>query len=156
MPETATLLKKRPWHRCFHVNFAKFLRTPFLQNTSGWLPQKCSIKKVLLKSLLDSQACNFIKKETLTQVFSCEFCEISKSTFFQRTPLVTASVNSESSSLRCSGKYLFWNPEPLGWRRPSKTILLQILKFHQKHMCQGLFLRRHYKRDSSTDVFLWI
>ena len=26
--------------------------------------------------------CNFIKKETLTQVFSCEFCEISKSTFF--------------------------------------------------------------------------
>ena len=25
----ATLLKKRPWHRCFLVNFAKFLRTPF-------------------------------------------------------------------------------------------------------------------------------
>ena len=22
------------WHRCFPVNFAKFLRTPFLQNTS--------------------------------------------------------------------------------------------------------------------------
>ena len=31
---TATLLKKRPWHRYFPVNFAKFLRTPFLQNTS--------------------------------------------------------------------------------------------------------------------------
>ena len=30
-----TLLKKRLWHRCFPVNFAKFLRTPFLQNTSG-------------------------------------------------------------------------------------------------------------------------
>ena len=26
----ATLLKKRLWHRCFPVNFAKFLRTPFL------------------------------------------------------------------------------------------------------------------------------
>ena len=25
----ATLLKKRLWHRCFPVNFAKFLRTPF-------------------------------------------------------------------------------------------------------------------------------
>ena len=25
----ATLLKKRLWHRCFLVNFAKFLRTPF-------------------------------------------------------------------------------------------------------------------------------
>ena len=31
----ATLLKKRLWHRCFPVNFEKFLRTPFLQNTSG-------------------------------------------------------------------------------------------------------------------------
>ena len=30
----ATLLKKRLWHRCFPANFAKFLRTPFLQNTS--------------------------------------------------------------------------------------------------------------------------
>ena len=26
----ATLLKKRLWHRCFSVNFAKFLGTPFL------------------------------------------------------------------------------------------------------------------------------
>ena len=25
------------WHRCFPVNFAKFLSTPFLQNTSGRL-----------------------------------------------------------------------------------------------------------------------
>ena len=32
-----TLLKKRLWHRCFTVNFQKFLRTPYLQNTSGWL-----------------------------------------------------------------------------------------------------------------------
>ena len=27
---SATLLKKRLWHGCFHVNFTKFLRTPFL------------------------------------------------------------------------------------------------------------------------------
>ena len=31
---SANLLKKRLWHRCFPVNFAKFLRIPFLQNTS--------------------------------------------------------------------------------------------------------------------------
>ena len=35
---SATLLKKWLGHKCFPVNFAKFLRTPFLQNTSGWLP----------------------------------------------------------------------------------------------------------------------
>ena len=33
----ATLLKKRLWHSYFPVNFVKFLRTPFLQNTSGRL-----------------------------------------------------------------------------------------------------------------------
>ena len=41
----ATLLKKRLWHRCFPVNFVKFLRTPFLQNASG---------RLLLKEFLES------------------------------------------------------------------------------------------------------
>ena len=31
------LYQKRLWQRCFLMNFAKFLRTPFLQNTSGRL-----------------------------------------------------------------------------------------------------------------------
>ena len=33
----ATLLKKRPWHRCFPVNLAKFLRTPFFTEHFRWL-----------------------------------------------------------------------------------------------------------------------
>ena len=37
------------------------------------------------------QACNFIKKETLAQVFSSEFCEISKNTFFTEHLWATAS-----------------------------------------------------------------
>ena len=38
------VLKKRLWHRCFLVNFAKLLRTPFWQNTSVQLllPLKCT------------------------------------------------------------------------------------------------------------------
>ena len=40
---------------------------------------------------LRPHACNFIKKETLTQVFSCEFCKISKNTFFTEHPWTTAS-----------------------------------------------------------------
>ena len=53
----------RLWHRCFPVNFARFLRTPFLQNTSGRLllsgisiftkhrssHRRYSVKKLLLK-----------------------------------------------------------------------------------------------------------
>ena len=33
----AILLKKRLWHRCFPVNFGKFLRTPFLTEHLKWL-----------------------------------------------------------------------------------------------------------------------
>ena len=33
----AALLRKRLWRRCFPVNFVKFQRTSFLQNTSGRL-----------------------------------------------------------------------------------------------------------------------
>ena len=33
----ATSLKKRFWHRCFLVNFGKFLRVPFLQKNFGRL-----------------------------------------------------------------------------------------------------------------------
>ena len=43
-----------------------------------------------LSFLIKLQACNLIKKETVAQVFSFEFWEISKNTFFQGTPLVAA------------------------------------------------------------------
>ena len=33
--QACALLIQRLWHRCFPVNFAKFLRTPFLTNTSA-------------------------------------------------------------------------------------------------------------------------
>ena len=35
---------------------------------------------------------NFIKKDTLSQVFSCKFCEIFKNTFFREHLQVTASA----------------------------------------------------------------
>ena len=35
--------------------------------------------------------CNFIKKETLAQVFSCEFYEISKNPYSYKTPPAAAS-----------------------------------------------------------------
>ena len=37
------------------------------------------------------KACNFIKKRSLEQVFSCKFCEISKNTFFTEHLRTTAS-----------------------------------------------------------------
>ena len=74
-------------------------------------PPRCSVKKGVLRNFakftgkhlcqrlffdkgagLRPNACNFIKKQSLAQVFPCEFCEISKNTFFYRTPPVAASV----------------------------------------------------------------
>ena len=68
----ATLLNKRLLHSCFTVNFAKFLRTPFLQNTSRRLLLNLSLRwwifrsscsqmffkiRVLKKSLLNCVPC---------------------------------------------------------------------------------------------------
>ena len=49
-------------------------------------------KKGVLRNV--AKACNFIKKESLAQVFSCEFCEIFENPFFYRTPHVAASGSS--------------------------------------------------------------
>ena len=57
----------------------------------GAVIQRCSVKKVFLE--ISQNACSFIKKETLIQVFFCEFCEISKRTYSYRAPPVTASEN---------------------------------------------------------------
>ena len=37
---------------------------------------------------------NVIQKATLAQVFSCDFCEFFKNTFFHRAPTVAASVDT--------------------------------------------------------------
>ena len=60
--------------------------------------RRCSMKKLFLKivSAPQAQACNFIKKETRTQVFSCELCEIFKNTFFKKHLLTTASGYSQN------------------------------------------------------------
>ena len=76
-------------------------------NSGRSIQRRCSVRKGVLENfakftrkhlcrslfLIKLQtACNFIKKETLAKVFSCEFCEISKNTFFTEHPRATASV----------------------------------------------------------------
>ena len=43
-----------------------------------------------------ASACNFIKKQSLAQVFSCEFCDIYKNTVLTKHFRTTASTNSET------------------------------------------------------------
>ena len=66
--------------------------------------------------------CNFIKKETLVQVFSCEFCKISKNVFSYRTPPVADSVYWWHHSI-----VQFWIPKK---RSPivNKTFSLDVFR----------------------------
>ena len=65
------------WKRCSY-KFHKILR-------------RTPVPKSLFLIKLQAQACNFIKKETVAEEFSCEFCEISRSTFFTENVWTTAS-----------------------------------------------------------------
>ena len=85
------------------INFFCNNRWTLFQCLYCWFPeaftQRCSVKKDALKFFckthrqasvteslflikLQAKACNLIKKETLVQVFSFEFCEIFNNTFF--------------------------------------------------------------------------
>ena len=46
-----------------------------------------------------------LKKETLAQVFSCEFFETFKNIFFDRTPLMAASVNISVLKAKVASHY---------------------------------------------------
>ena len=66
-----------------------FCEKHVIRNFAKLTGNTCARASFLKK--LHALACNFIKKETLAQVFSCEFCEISKNnTFSYKTPLVAA------------------------------------------------------------------
>ena len=72
-------------------------------------PRRCSVKKGVLKfcnihrkapvleSLFNNAAglkgCNFIEKKNPTQVFSYEYCEVSKNTNFEEHLRTDASAN---------------------------------------------------------------
>ena len=67
-----------PWKKVF---------LEILQNSQE---NNCARVSFLIK--LQVLVCNFIKKESLAQVFSFEFCEISKNNFFTEHLRTTASV----------------------------------------------------------------
>ena len=70
--------------------------TPALEILQNLQEKTCVRVSFLIK--IQARACNFIEKETLAQVFSCEFCKSSKNTFFTEQLRVTASVTINTSN----------------------------------------------------------
>ena len=90
----------------WYINVTSYIK----KQSPGGVPQKGVLKnftiftgkkcdRLYFSIKLQAQACNFIKKETLVQVFSCEFYETSKNIFSYGTPPVAASLFSVFLSL---------------------------------------------------------
>ena len=76
----ATLLKKRLWHRCFPVNFVKFLRTPFLHNASGQLLLK--VTSLAHLTVLERDSSTGISPWILWNFLESFFCRTPPSNHF--------------------------------------------------------------------------
>ena len=88
-------LRWKFFHKKLHYRFRSsrpevFCKKGVLEISQNSQESTCARDSFLIK--LQAKAWNFIKKESLRLVFSCEFCEISKNIFFYITPLVAASI----------------------------------------------------------------
>ena len=113
---------------------------------------RCSVKKGAI-----SNFANFIKKQSLAQVFSCEFCEISTNTLFTEHLRTNVSTNSrtrfEFQKLKC---YLMYKQRRFERKERTRLkVLLQLLMIIFCHInCSCRFLKK--KQPCFVVVsFLW-
>ena len=71
----------------------EFCKKGVIRNFTKFTENTCTIVSFF------AEACNFIKKDTLAQVFSCEFCDISKNTFFTEHIWATASAQIDPDKI---------------------------------------------------------
>ena len=93
-----------------NARLSKFVKLCQKQLPEVFYEKRCSEKfrKIHRKTLVpESSACNFINKETLTQVFFCEFCEIFESIFLTEHIQVTTSIMLNFSVMHCYSKLSF-------------------------------------------------
>ena len=69
--------------------------------------QENTYARVYFLVKLQVDACNLIKKETLAQVFSCEFCEIFKNTYFTEHFWKTVSITGANAFLEIVAQNCF-------------------------------------------------
>ena len=96
--EALTLFKKRLWHECFPVNFVKFLKAPFLQNswtTASW--------NLSLPSYMD-------KKEKFTMFWILHVLKVKVLWNFLVTKATLHSCSFKRGVLKICSKFTGQNP----------------------------------------------
>ena len=125
---------------------SKFYTYEYLRNFSyEAVVRRCFVD--LLCKLIDwflyDESCNFIKKEALAKVLSCEFCEISKDTFFYRTPLLLKKIGEA---------FFFWN---MNWLCLFFSVRFSGLCFTESNIafCSYILQQLRFKVWSSLSFF---
>ena len=80
LQKQSSFLRKRLWHRCFPMNFAKFLRTPFLTEHLRWLLYISGVLKTDKSECCSLQVCKFLMRNPIRDHFLKIFCKF-QSTF---------------------------------------------------------------------------
>ena len=83
LPHSITFFQKQP----SEVFFKKRCSSNFRKTHT-----KIPVPESLFNKVAGARPVTLLKRETLSQVFPCEFCKISKNTFFTEHLWVTASV----------------------------------------------------------------
>ena len=132
----ATLLKMRPSHRCFSVNFAKFLRTPFLTEHLQWLFLNFNISsKICWRSIT-------LKRYFQTEYKRNEFAVTNKNF---NSPIYP-SLNKATKKEYLIFHLVFFD----------STIVIKIFTLPQKNMLQGFYGRDIFKTLSNIyDGVFW-
>ena len=68
----------------------------FLKNVAEFTKKTCDTVSYLI--IFQASTCSLFKKETLLEVFSCEFCEIFKNTVFtEHIGAITSAISNHSN-----------------------------------------------------------
>ena len=127
--------KKRLWHLCFPVSFAKFLRTPFLTKHLWWLPlNRCDCQQWISYSAS--------KKYLLPQKFrnSHHRCSVKEGLLLEKGSSIAKVLRSltlknicERLLLKISVSVIFKSSRPEMFCK--KDALRNLAKFKVKHPC---------------------
>ena len=95
----ATLLKKRPWYRCFPVNFAKFLRAPFSQTPLVAASVNSTLMPNVVKTFRNS------KKTSLMSEMSLIKWKITSNVILKASAMLQFRNNWSANTLVCLSKF---------------------------------------------------
>ena len=143
----AALLKKRLWHGCFPVNFAKFLRTPFSQNTSEWL--------LMLQQ--SWRPATLLKRDFNTGVFLWIFQKFWNSFLYRTTAVAAFEL---CFSIRKNFQQWKWR-DLISLYKCTNTSFYKQVNYRESiclscKICWICFITKYFKQEVDGDLRIWV